>query len=174
MADQFADLCSRAKLAPQREKSLGNRGPGGALTRPGDVYLPGLQLGNPIVLDFAVTHAQQLKYTDKVRNASWVTAGSFAEQYSSTQKGQQRHESEEAGCAFTAMVVESYGAWSSSASAVLRKVGERLSHASCGLLTEGGATSRIFTELNVTLMRLQARMMVNRLLPDDPFSCLGE
>ena len=70
----------------------------------------------------------------------------------------------------TAMVVESYGAWSPSASAVIRKVGERLSHASCGLLTEGEATSRIFTELNVTLMRLQARMMVTRLRPEDPLS----
>ena len=129
-----------------------------------------LFLGNPIVLDFAVTHAQQLKYTDKVRNASWVTAGSFAEHYSSMEKGRQRREAVDAGCDFTAMVVESYGAWSPSASAVIRKVGERLSHASCGLLTEGEATSRIFTELNVTLMRLQARMMVTRLLPEDPLS----
>ena len=136
VTDQFADVCSRARLAPQREKSLGNRGPGGALTRPGDIYLPSLFLGNPIVLDFAVTHAQQLKYTDKVRNASWVAAGSFAEHYSSMEKGKQRREAVEAGCDFTAMVVESYGAWSPSASAVLRKVGERCSHASGGLRTE--------------------------------------
>ena len=174
VTDQFADVCSRARLAPQREKSLGNRGPGGALTRPGDIYLPSLFLGNPIVLDFAVTHAQQLKYTDKVRNASWVAAGSFAEHYSSMEKGKQRREAVEAGCDFTAMVVESYGAWSPSASAVLRKVGERCSHASGGLLSEGEATSRIFAELNITLMRFQARMMVARSPSEDPIATLEE
>ena len=122
LADHFADTCSNARLAPQREKSLGNRGPGGALTRPGDVFLPSLFLGKPIVLDFAVTHAQQSKYTDTVRNASWVAAGSFAEHYASEQKVRQRRESEDAGSDFTAMVVESYGSWSASALAVLRKV----------------------------------------------------
>ena len=85
-------------------KVLATEAQGGALTRPGDVYLRSLFLGNPIVLDFAVTHAQQLKYTDKVRNASWVTAGSFAEHYSSMEKGRQRREAVDAGCDFTAMV----------------------------------------------------------------------
>ena len=68
-----------------------------------------------MVLDFAVTHAQQPKYTDTVRNASWVAAGSFAEHYSSDQKARPRREAENAGSDFTAMVVESYGSWSTSA-----------------------------------------------------------
>ena len=74
LAQQFTSFCSRAFLAPQREKSLGNRGPGGALTRPADVFLPTASiakgsLAQGMVLDFAVTHAQQTKYSDSVHNA---------------------------------------------------------------------------------------------------------
>ena len=167
LVDQFDATCSQAHLAPQREKSLGNRGPGGALTRPGDVFMPSLFLGKPIVLDFAVTHAQQSKYTDTVRNASWVAAGSFAEHYASDQKARQRRESESAGSDFTAMVVESYGSWSSSALAVLRKVGERRAKASNGILSDGAATLQLVTDLNITLMRRQARMMISRMPVDD-------
>ena len=174
LADHFADTCSNARLAPQREKSLGNRGPGGALTRPGDVFLPSLFLGKPIVLDFAVTHAQQSKYTDTVRNASWVAAGSFAEHYASEQKVRQRRESEDAGSDFTAIVVESYGSWSASALAVLRKVGERRAKASNGILTDEASTLRLVTDMNVTLMRCQARMMITRLPAVDPLPPLIE
>ena len=84
VCEQFTAFCRKADMAPQREKSLGNRGPGGGLTRPADVFLPNCTLGSGMVLDFAVTHAQQLKYLDSVRNASWVAAGSFAEHYSTT------------------------------------------------------------------------------------------
>ena len=149
-------------MAPQREKSLGNRGPGGGLTRPADVFLPTYTLGKGMVLDFAVTHAQQTKYLDSVRNASWVAAGSFAEHYSET-KEKQRQEAEEAQLGFTAMVVESFGSWSKSAMAVLWKVGALRANSSKGLLTDAQARNDLLKELNVTLMRSQARMMVSRI-----------
>ena len=98
--DQFSSFCSKADMAPQREKSLGNRGPGGALTRPSDVFIPNYALGNGMVLGFAVTHAQQIKYLDSVRTASWVAAGSFADHFSESKK-KQRQEAEEARLLFT-------------------------------------------------------------------------
>ena len=115
-----------------------------------------------------------LNIRTKSETLAGLPRGSFAEHYSSMEKGKQRREAVEAGCDFTAMVVESYGAWSPSASAVLRKVGERCSHASGGLLSEGEATSRIFAELNITLMRFQARMMVARSPSEDPIATLEE
>ena len=164
---EFASFCSKANMAPQREKSLGNRGPGGGLTRPADVFLPTYTLGKGMVLDFAVTHAQQTKYLDSVRNASWVAAGSFAEHYSET-KEKQRQEAEEAQLGFTAMVVESFGSWSKSAMAVLWKVGALRANSSKGLLTDAQARNDLLKELNVTLMRSQARMMVSRIVVSDP------
>ena len=86
LVEHFSSFCGHASLAPQREHSLGNRGPGGGLTRPGDVFLPTYSKAKGMVLDFAVTHAQQTKYTDKVRNASWVAAGSFAEHYAAEKR----------------------------------------------------------------------------------------
>ena len=96
-----------------------------------------------------------------------MAAGSFAEHYASDQKARQRRESESAGSDFTAMVVESYGSWSSSALAVLRKVGERRAKASNGILSDGAATLQLVTDLNITLMRRQARMMISRMPVDD-------
>ena len=81
------------------------------LTRPGDVFLPTYSKAKGMVLDFAVTHAQQTKYRDKVRNASWVAAGSFAEHYATEKRVYQRLEAEQPWIhsrhEFTAMVVES-------------------------------------------------------------------
>ena len=154
-------------MAPQREKSHGNRGPGGGLTGPGDVFLPNYELGGGMVLDFEVTHAQQLKYLGSVRNASWVAAGSFAEHFSET-KGKQRQEAEAAQLLFTAMVVESFGSWSRSALTVLWKVGALRANASNGLLTDTQARNILLQELNVTLMRSRARMMVSRIVVSDP------
>ena len=107
VCQQFTSLCSKANMAPQREKSLGNRGPGGGLTRPGDVFLPNYEPGGGVVLDFAVTHAQQLKYLDSVRNASWVAAGPFAEHFSET-KGKQRQGSG-SGSGSGSVTVHSHG-----------------------------------------------------------------
>ena len=76
------------------------------------------------MLDFAVTHVQQPKYTDLVRNANGVAAGSFAEHYAASHKVKEREEAEQAKHVFVAMVVESYGAWSASALSILRWVGE--------------------------------------------------
>ena len=56
LVSQFSAECSKAGLAPQREVSLGNIGPGGALTRPGDVFIRSFGRGQALVLDFAVTH----------------------------------------------------------------------------------------------------------------------
>ena len=178
LAQQFTSFCSRAFLAPQREKSLGNRGPGGALTRPADVFLPTASiakgsLAQGMVLDFAVTHAQQTKYSDSVHNASWVTPGSFAEHFAET-KARQRQEAEKAGHLFTAMVVESFGSWSESALALLRDIGTQRANASKGLLSRDQARNDLLTDLNVTLMRSQARMMVSRIRVEDPADPLVE
>ena len=172
VAQQFTSFCSKAFLQPQREKSLGNRGPGGALTRPADVFLPTASLAKGtvaqgMVLDFAVTHAQQLKYLDSVHNASWVAPGSFAEHYAQT-KARQRQEATEAGFLFTAMVVESFGSWSESALALLRDIGTQRANASKELMSRSQARNELLTELNVALMRSQARMMVSRICVPDP------
>ena len=66
------------------------------------------------------------------------------------------------------MVVESFGSWSKSALAVLWKVGALRASASNGLLTDTQARNELLKELNVTLMRSQARMMVSRLVVSDP------
>ena len=92
LAEQFSAECTKAGLSPQREVSLGNRGPGGALTRPADVFLRNGGVGQALVLDFAVTHVQQQKYTDLVRDANMVAAGSFAERYAVEHKRRQREE----------------------------------------------------------------------------------
>ena len=90
LAAEFSSECSKAGFTTQREMSLGNKGPGGALTRPGDVFIKNFGLGEGLVLDFAVTHVQQQKYTDSVRDANGVTAGSFAERYATENKRRQR------------------------------------------------------------------------------------
>ena len=72
---------------PNESTVLAIEVPEGGLTRPGDVFLPTYSKAKGMVLDFAVTHAQQTKYTDKVRNASWVTAGSFARALRRGKKG---------------------------------------------------------------------------------------
>ena len=172
LAHQFTSFCSKAFLQPQREKSLGNRGPGGALTRPADVFLPtgSLEKGvlaQGMVLDFAVTHAQQMKYLDLVRTASLVTPGSFAGQYAET-KARQRQEAEDAGHLFEAMVVESFGSWSESALSVLRNIGAQRANASKELLSRSQARNDLLTELNIALMRSQTRMMVSRICVPDP------
>ena len=61
------------------------------------------------------------------------------------------------------MAVESFGSWSDSAQAILREVAERRSAASQGTLSRGKAFQRLLTEMNVTLMRAQARMLVSRM-----------
>ena len=165
---QFAQECSKAQLAPQREKTLGNHGPGGGLTRPGDVYLPNYDLGTALVLDFAVTHVQQNKYTDLVRTATWVKAGSFAERYASEHKISERAEAVAAGHRFEAMVVESFGSWSKSALTIIKSVGKHRASTSNGTLSHAQATAQLIRGMNIALMRSQARMLVRRLPDEDP------
>ena len=172
LASQFSDECKKAGLAPKREVNLGNKGPGGTLTRPGDVFFTNSGLGHPLVLDFAVTHVQQQKYTDTVRDANWVTAGSFAEQYATTNKVKQREGAEVAKMKFAAMVVESYGSWSPSAMAVLRKVAADRAAYGGNTLLKGEVLHHLLISLNVTLMRSQARMLVLRLPAESPNAAL--
>ena len=122
LAEHFCDVCSKAHLAPQREKSLENYSPGGGLTRPADIFLPNFGLATSPVLDFCVTHVQQTNYTDMVRGANVGKAGCFAERYASEHKSSERLEAESAGHKFTAMAVESFGSWSDSAMGILRQV----------------------------------------------------
>ena len=61
-------------------------------------------------MDFAVTHVQRTKYVDLVRDASVVSAGSFAETCATEHKPKQR-EAAAAKLRFAAMAVESYGSW---------------------------------------------------------------
>ena len=163
LVEHFCDVCTKAHLAPQREVSLGNHGPGGGPTRPGDVFLPNFGLATGLVLDFCVTHVQQPTYTNSVRGANVGNAGSFAERYATAHKRLERLEAESQGYRFTAMAVESFGSWSESARGILREVAERRSAASQGTLSRGKAFQRLLTEMNVTLMRAQARMLVLRM-----------
>ena len=168
IAGQFSSECAKAGFTPRREVSLGNTGPGGALTRPGDVFLSTFDVGQSLVLDFAVTHVQQPKYTDLVRDANWVTAGSFAERYATENKKKQREEADAARHKFGAMVVESYGAWCPSAFAILKEVSTSRAAYSGGTLSKGEALHQLVTTLNVALMRAQARMLVLRLPTSSP------
>ena len=123
-------------------------------------------------MDFAVTHVQQTKYTDLVRDASVVTAGSFAERYATEHKQKQREEAAAAKLRFAAMAVESYGSWCPSAMAVIRDMTiEHSMHS--GNLSKKEALHRLLAGLNVTLMRSQARMMVLRSLPTPDPSLIG-
>ena len=167
------NVCGRlSSLISRREVSLGNTGPGGTLTRPADVLLSTFDVGQSLVLDFAVTHVQQPKYTDLVRDANWVAAGSFAERYATENKKKQREEAEAARHRFGAMVVETYGAWSPSAFAILKEVAASRSAYSGGL-SKGEALHQLVTTLNVALMRTQARMLVLRLPAASPDICVN-
>ena len=163
LALQFFDVCQKANLSPKREHSLGNRGPGGALTRPGDVFLPSYTLGKGLVFDFAVTHVQQQKYTDLVRSAGMVAAGAFAEKYATNHKRGQRQEAIEAGHDFTAMVVESYGSWSPTSLHMLKKIAGKRAATCKGDMSEQASMFFLLQDMNVTLMRSQARMLVRRM-----------
>ena len=90
-------------------------------------------------------------------------AGSFVERYDTEHKRSERLEAEPQGYRFTGMAVESFGPWSESARGILREVAERRSAASKGTLSRGKAFQRLLTEVNVTLMRAQAHMLVLRM-----------
>ena len=172
LARQFARDCTNAGLTTKREVSLHNTGPGGGLTRPADVFISSFRAGQGLVMDFAVTHVQQTKYTDLVRDASVVSAGSFAERYATEHKQKQREEAAAAKLRFAAMAVESYGSWCPSAMAVIRDVAiEHSMHS--GKLSKKEALHRLLAGLNVTLMRSQARMMVLRSSPTPDPALIG-
>ena len=98
--------------------------------------------------------------------AGWLR-GLFAEHFSET-KGKQRQEAEAAQLLFAAMVFESFGSWSRSAMTVLWKVGALRANVSNCLLTDTQARNILSQELNITLMRSQARMMVSMIVVSDP------
>ena len=60
------------------------------------------------------------------------------------------------------MVVESYGAWSPSAMAVLREISTRKMANSGDTHPKSDALHHLLSSLNITLMRSQARMLVLR------------
>ena len=133
--------------------------PGGGRTRPADVFIKGFCLGQGLVLDFAVTNVQQTKYTDLVRDANLVEAGSFAERYATEHKQKQREEAEAAKLRFAAMAVESYGSWPPSAMAVIRDLSVNRSLQSANL-SKADALHELLAALNITLMSSQARMVL--------------
>ena len=172
LARQFSLDCNRSGLTTKREVSLDNTGPGGGRTRPADVFIKEFCLGQGLVLDFAVTNVQQTKYTDLVRDANLVEAGSFAERYATEHKQKQREEAEAAKLRFAAMAVESYGSWSPSAMAVIRDLSVNRSLQSANL-SKADALHELLTALNITLMRSQARMMVLRSPPTPDSDLVG-
>ena len=107
------------------------------------------------------------KYTDLVRVANEGKEGCFAEWHATDHKVSERLEAEAAGCKFTAMAVESFGSWSDSAMGNLRRVAEHRSATSQGTQSPKKALRLLLTEMNITLMRSQARMLVTRMPAED-------
>ena len=151
LANECARTLVKAHHSPSREKSLDGT------TRPADVYLPHWSIGKPLALDFAVTHPQQ---PQSFSIAGEVTPGSWATAYGTLHKSQFEAPCEKRGVQFQAMVVETFGAWDPTARQMLESfANEYAIHQD----VDAKFASRIlFQRLSITLMRMNARMLLVR------------
>ena len=126
--------------------------------RPADIYLPAWDGGIPVALDFAVTAPQR----QDILRASAAEPLAAASAYSATKRD---YKDTAAVCAsngvtFQPMVVESSGAWSAEALAVLRKLAN-----AAGIRTgkEPDVVLREFLEgASVAVRRANARAHIKR------------
>jgi hypothetical protein len=151
ISNECAKILTKAHHNPTRERSLDGR------TRPADVYIPHWSAGRPLALDFAVTHPLQ---SQSFNMAEARTPGSWAGAYAEKHKSKYIEPCNERGVDFQAMVVETYGAWDPAALIILNEIANQ--YAKHQQLDPAAAAERLFTKLSVTLMRLNARMMLVR------------
>jgi len=153
LANEAARALQKAHMNPSREKSFDGS------TRPADVYVPHWEAGQPLALDFAVTHPLQ-QQSFKTTNAEMRTPGSWAATYAHTHKSQFIGPCAKYGVRFQAMVVETYGAWDPAALKALDAIADQYAiHQS---VPARYASQILFQRLSVTLMRMNARMLLVR------------
>jgi hypothetical protein len=151
ISNECARILAKAHHNPSREHSLDGR------TRPADVYIPHWTAGRPLALDFAVTHPLQPQSFDM---AGVRVPGSWAEAYASTHKAKYIEPCMARGVDFQAMVVETYGSWDPAALTILNEIANQ--YAMHQGIDAPVAADRLLGRLSVTLMRLNARMMLVR------------
>ena len=135
--------------------------------RPADVYLPALQGGMPVALDFAVTAPQR---QDIIRSSS-VELLAAAASYGQAKRDYKNtaHECELQGVTFQPMVVETSGAWSNESLQVLRMLAK-----SCGLRTGRGAGTvlqEFLQAAGASIRRANARAHLKRRSQDTTAEC---
>jgi hypothetical protein len=112
-----------------------------------------------LALDFAVTHPlQPLAFTADYAGAR--LPGSWATKYGETHKNQFVAPCLKAGADFKPMIVETYGTWAPAARELLDEIATQYAVHQGG--TASAAANILFQRLSVTLMRLNARMLLAR------------
>jgi hypothetical protein len=151
LANECARALTKAHHNPSREKSLDGT------TRPCDVYVPHWEAGMPLALDFAVTHPlQPTAFSIAVEQ----TPGSWAAMYADLHKSKFEAPCAAKGVQFKPMVVDTFGAWDPAACTLLNAIADQYAiHQS---VPPAYAANVLFTRLSVTLMRMNARMLLVR------------
>jgi hypothetical protein len=151
ISNECAKVLTKSHHNPSRERSLDGH------TRPADVFIPHWAAGRPLALDFAVTHPLQ---PDSYNMAGERTPGSWAGAYADKHKAKYIESCASRGVDFRAMVVETYGSWDPAALEILNEIANQ--YAVHQHIEPAAAADRLLTRLSVTLMRLNARMMLVR------------
>ena len=127
--------------------------------RPADILLGGPP---PEAADIAVTHSLQPKYID----GSIADPGSAPIRYGEEHKVKRyRTRLDAVGVKFTPVVVDCWGAWAPEAEEFIRRVAALV--ASRGNRPLAQCVSGIFQRLSLSLMRSNARALLQRMDPDD-------
>ena len=131
----------------------------GSAERPADILLGGPP---PEAADVAVTHSLQPKYID----GSFDDPGSAPIKHCEEHKVQRyRARLEAVGVKFTPVVVDCWGAWAPEAEEFVRRVAASVE--SRGSRPLAHCVSGIFQRLSLSLMRSNARALLQRLDPED-------
>jgi hypothetical protein len=158
LANVLATYMQAAHHNPQREKVFDGK-------RPADVFLPHWFLGKPLAIDLAVTHPLQ---PNALQRAGDGAPGSWASAYAREHKDKQAPPLEKHGVGFAALVVETFGSWDPAGYTLLHEcAGHYAVHQG---IPPAVAVRVLFQRLSVTLMRINARMILARdELPPDGF-----
>jgi hypothetical protein len=151
LANVLATYMQSAHHNPQREKGFDGA------SRPADVLIPHWELGQPLAIDLAVTHPLQPNNTQKAGDR---TSGSWASDYARAFKDQQAAPLAAHGVAFAPLVVETYGSWDPAGYALLHQCAAK--YAMHQGISPAVAVRVLFQRLSVTLMRMNARMILAR------------
>ena len=131
----------------------------GSAERPADILLSGPP---PEAADVAVTHSLQSKYID----GSIDDPGSAPIKYGEEHKvNKYRARLDAVGVKFTPVVADCWGAWAPEAEEFIRRVAASV--ASRGNRPLAHCVSGIFQRLSLSLMRSNARALLQRMDPDD-------